>query len=44
MGEGNCVEDVDQEGYYSLRKMLQGCVRYTVWRGDLPTLSPLMAS
>jgi hypothetical protein len=31
MGEENCDEDLDQEGYRSLGKMLQGSVRYTVW-------------
>ena len=31
MGEENCVEDLDQEGYRLLGKMLQSSVRYTVW-------------
>ena len=30
MGEENCVEDPDQEGYRSLGKMLQGSIRDTV--------------
>jgi len=31
VGEEDCVEDLDQEGYRSLGKMLQGSVRYIVW-------------
>jgi hypothetical protein len=38
MGEENCVEDLDQEGYHSLGKMLQGSVRYTVWPRSLNDL------
>jgi len=44
MGDENCVEDLDQEGYRSLEKMLQGSVRYSIWARVLPTLGPLMAS
>jgi hypothetical protein len=38
MGEENCVEDLDQERYRSLGKMLQGFVRYTVWAKSLADL------
>jgi len=38
MGEKNCVEDLDQEGYRSLGKMLLGCVRCTVWARSLADL------
>jgi hypothetical protein len=38
MGEENCIEDPDQEGYRSLGKMLQGSVRYTVWARSLDDL------
>jgi len=38
MGEENCVEDPDQEGYRSLGKMLQGSVWYTVWARSLADL------
>ena len=44
MGEEDCVEDPDQEGYRSLGKMLQGSVLYTFGPGVLPTLRPLIAS
>jgi hypothetical protein len=37
MGEENCVEDLDQEEYRSLGKMLQGSVQY-VWARDLADL------
>jgi len=37
-GEENCVEDLDQKGYHSLGKMLQGSVRYTVWDRSLVDL------
>ena len=30
MGEEHCIEDLDQEGYRSLGKMIQGPVRDTV--------------
>ena len=35
MGEENCIEDLGQEGYRSLVKMLQGPVRYTIWGRSL---------
>jgi len=35
IGEENCVEDLGQEGYRSLGKMLQGPVRDTVWARSL---------
>ena len=38
MGEENCVADLDQGGYHSLRKMLQGSVRYTFWARSLTDL------
>jgi len=38
MVEENCVEDLDQEGYRSMEKMLQGSVRYTVWAKSLADL------
>jgi len=38
MGEENCVEDPDQEGYRSLEKMLQGSIRYTVGAWSLTEL------
>jgi hypothetical protein len=38
MGEEDCIEDVDQEGYRSLGKMLQGSVRYIVWASSLADL------
>jgi len=38
MGEENCVEDLDQEGYRSLGQMLQGSVWYTVWTRSLADL------
>ena len=44
MGEEHCNEDLDQEGYSSLGKMLQGPVRDTVRALALLTLRPLMAS
>ena len=37
-GEENCVEDLDQKGYHSLGKMLQGSVRYTVLSRSLADL------
>ena len=40
MGEKHCIEDLNQEGYRSLGKMLQGPVRNTVQArrlGDLGT-------
>jgi len=38
MGDDNCVEDPDQEGYRSLGKMLQGSIRYTVGARSLTDL------
>ena len=38
MGEENCIEDLGQEGYCSLGKMLLGPVRYTVWAWSLADL------
>jgi hypothetical protein len=38
MGEKNCFEDPDQEGYRFLGKMLQGSVRYVVWAMSLADL------
>jgi hypothetical protein len=38
MGEKNCVEDLDQEGYRSLGTILQCCVRYTVRTRSLADL------
>jgi len=38
IGEEDCVEVPDQEGYRSLGKMLQGSVRYTVWARSLADL------
>jgi len=35
MGEEMCDEDLDQEGYRSLGKTLQGSVRYTLWARSL---------
>jgi len=35
MGEENRIENLDQEGYRSLGKMLQGPVRDTVWARSL---------
>jgi hypothetical protein len=38
MGEEDSVEYLDQEGYCSLGKMLQGSVRYSVWARGLADL------
>jgi hypothetical protein len=38
VGEKGGVENLDQEGYRSLGKMLQGSVRYTVWARSLAEL------
>jgi len=38
MGVDDNVEDLDQEGYRSLGKMLQGSVRYTVLSRSLADL------
>ena len=38
MGEENRIENLDQEGYRSLGKMLQGPVRDTVWAQSLANL------
>jgi hypothetical protein len=38
MGEENRIEDMGQEEYRSLEKMLQGPVRYTVWARSLADL------
>ena len=38
MGEKNCVEDPDQEGYRSLGKMNQSSVWYTLWARILADL------
>jgi len=38
MGEENCVEDLDEDGYHSLGKMLQGSVHVTVWARRLTEL------
>jgi hypothetical protein len=38
MGEENRIENLGQEGYRSLGKMLQGPVRYTVWARSLADL------
>jgi hypothetical protein len=38
MGEENRIENLGQEGFYSLGKMLQGPVRYTVWARSLADL------
>jgi hypothetical protein len=43
MGEENCVEDLDQKGYGSLGKMLQGFFDILFGPGASPTLRPLMA-
>ena len=37
IGDENCV-DLNQEGYRSLGKMLQGSVRYTFWARSLADL------
>jgi hypothetical protein len=39
----DCVEDLDQEGYRWLGKMLQGSVWYMVWARSLADLETLMA-
>jgi hypothetical protein len=44
MGEEDGVEDLDQQEYRSLGKMLQGSVRYTVGARSLAGIEPLMAS
>jgi hypothetical protein len=41
MGEEDSVEDLDQEEYRSLGKMLLGSVRYTVWARSLADLETL---
>jgi hypothetical protein len=41
MGEEDSVEDLDQEEYRLLGKMLQGSVRYTVWARSLADLETL---
>jgi hypothetical protein len=38
MGEEDGVENLDQEEYRLLGKMLQGSVRYTVWARSLADL------
>jgi hypothetical protein len=38
MGEENCVKDLHQERYRSLRKMLLDSVRYSVWARSLTDL------
>jgi len=38
MGEEKCVEDVEQEGYRSLGKMLKGSIRINVWARSLTEL------
>jgi hypothetical protein len=38
MGEGNRIEDLGQEGYRSLGKMLQSPVQYTVYAQCLAEL------
>jgi hypothetical protein len=38
MDEENCVEDLDQVGYRSLVKIIQGCLRYIVWARSLADL------
>ena len=41
MGEEHCTEDLNQEGYHLLGKMLQGPVRDTVQARCLLILRPL---
>jgi len=41
VGEENRIENLDQEGFRSLGKMLQGPVRYTVWAQSLADLETL---
>ena len=38
MGEDDCFQDLDQEGYRPLGNMLQGSVRYTVWARSHPAV------
>jgi hypothetical protein len=38
MGDENRIEDLGQEKYLSLEKMLQGHVRYTIWARSLADL------
>jgi hypothetical protein len=38
MGKENSVEDLEQEGYRSLGKMLQDSFRYNVWARSLADL------
>jgi len=44
MGEENRTENLDQEGYRSVEKILQGPVRDTVWARSLAELETLMPS
>jgi hypothetical protein len=44
VGEENSVEDLGEEGYRSLGKMLQGPVRYTVRVRSLADFETLMTS
>ena len=44
MGDEDHVENLNQEEYRSLSKMLQGAVRDTVRVGALLIVRPLMAS
>jgi hypothetical protein len=41
MGEENRIENLGQEEYRSLVKMLQGPVRYTLWARSLADLETL---
>ena len=41
VGEENCIEDPDQEGYRSMGKMLRGSVRYAVGARSLADLETL---
>ena len=38
IGEENRIENLDQEGYRSLRKIFQGPVQYTVWSRSISEL------
>jgi hypothetical protein len=44
MGEENCVEDLDQEGYRLLGGCFNALFGIPFGPGTLPTLRPLMAS
>jgi len=44
MGDKNCFEDLDQEGYSSLGKRFLGCIPYTIWARNLTELETTDAS